>query len=171
MTGSVLQISVSPGGVPKHPVSVANVTVEGIAGDGHKNPQIHGGPRRALLLITAEGLEELASLGFTVTPGALGENITTRGLSRRDLRIGQRWRIGETVVIEISTRRSPCAALSRYGPKIQSAIFDELVKAEDPASPKWGLSGFYASVITPGVIRSGDTIVVCESGDSGAVCE
>ncbi len=171
MTGSVLQISISTGGVPKHPVSVASVTAEGIAGDGHKNTQLHGGPRRALLLITAEGLEELASLGFAVTPGALGENITTRGVSRRDLRIGQRWRIGESVVIEITTRRSPCSALNRYGPKIQSAIFDELVKAEVPASPKWGLSGFYASVVAPGVIRPGDTIAVCESGDTDAVCE
>ena len=162
MTGSVLQISVSPGGVPKHAVLVANVTSEGIAGDGHKNPQIHGGPQRALLLITAEGLEELAALGFAVTPGALGENITTRDIPRREWRIGQRWRIGENVVIEITKRRSPCSALNRYGPKIQSAVFDALVEAEDPSSPKWGLSGFYASVVTPGIIRPGDTIAVCK---------
>jgi MOSC domain-containing protein YiiM len=171
MTGSVLQISVSPGGVPKHPEPVGTVTTEGLEGDAHKNTQLHGGPRRALLLITAEGLEELASLGFTVAPGALGENITTLGLSRRDFRIGQRWRIGENVVIEITTRRSPCAALNRYGTKIQTAIFDELMKAENPSSPKWGLSGFYASVVTPGVIRSGDAISVCEPGDPGAVSE
>ena len=162
MTGSVLQISVSPGGVPKRPVSAAQVTVGGIEGDGHRNMQIHGGPQRALLLITAEGLEELAALGFTVTPGALGENIATQGIPRQAMRIGQRWRIGESVVIEITKRRSPCSALNRYGPKIQKAIFDALVEAEDPSSPKWGLSGFYASVLTPGVIRPGDTIAVCE---------
>ena len=140
---------------------VAQVTSAGIEGDGHKNPQLHGGPRRALLLITAEGLEELAALGFSVEPGSLGENITTRGISRRDWRVGQRWRIGETVVIEITVRRSPCSALNRYGPKIHSAIFDELVKAEDPSSYKWGMSGFYALVVTPGVIRVGDAITSC----------
>jgi MOSC domain-containing protein YiiM len=160
MTGSVLQINISPGGVPKLPVPSANVRVEGIEGDGHKNTQLHGGPQRAILLITSEGLEELAALGFAVTPGALGENLTTKGIPRRDLRIGQRLRVGTEVVIEITKRRSPCSALNRYGPKIQSAIFDELVKAEDPASPKWGLSGFYASVVAPGVIRPGDPITV-----------
>lgn len=161
MTGTVQQISISTGGVPKLPVPAASVTAEGLEGDGHKNTQLHGGPRRAVLLITAEGLEELAALGFAVEPGSLGENITTRGIPRRDWRVGQHWRIGQSLVIEITMRRSPCSALNRYGPHIQRAIFDELVKAEDPSSAKWGMSGFYASVVTPGVIRAGDTITLC----------
>ena len=162
MTGSVQQISVSPGGVPKSAIAVGKVTLQGIEGYGHSHPAIHGGVRRALLLITAEGIEELAALGFPMAPGSLGENLTIRGIPRQVWRVGQRWRIGEDVVIEITMRRSPCSTLNAYGPRIHKAIFDALVEAGDPASPKWGLSGFYAAVVVPGIIRSGDPVVICD---------
>jgi MOSC domain-containing protein YiiM len=162
MTGSVEQINISPGGVLKHAIPSGKVTREGIEGDLHAHPAIHGGPERALLLVTAEGIEELAAKGFTVAPGSLGENITTRGIPRQEWRSGQRWRIGADVVIEITKRRGPCSALNVYGPMIQSAIFDPLVQAGDPSSPRWGLSGVYASVVVPGIIRTGDPIVASE---------
>jgi MOSC domain-containing protein YiiM len=95
--------------------------------------------------------------GFPLFHGALGENITTRGLDRRSLRVGQRYRAGE-VVFEISKRRAPCRTLNVYGPAIQAALFDAQVNAGDPASPRWGLSGFYASVVLTGAIRVGDAI-------------
>ena len=130
-----------------------------LKGDSHAHPDIHGGPRQAVLLITAEGIEELAALGFPLTYGSLGENLTTRGIGRREWRAGQRWRIGAEVVIEITKRRAPCQTLNAY-PGIQAAIFDALAEAGDPSSPKWGLSGFYASVVQPGVIRPGDEIIL-----------
>jgi MOSC domain-containing protein YiiM len=160
MTGSVLQINVSSGGVPKRAVSEAQVTALGVEGDGHAHPELHGGPDRAVLLITAEGIEELAALGFPLTYGSLGENFTTSGIGRREWRVGLRWRIGANAVIEITKRRAPCQALNVYGPGIQAAIYDVLAKAGDPASPKWGLSGFYASVVSPGLLRPGDAIVL-----------
>jgi MOSC domain-containing protein YiiM len=158
MKGSVLQISVSNGGIPKHTIAQGTVTSLGLEGDGHANPRFHGGPRQALLLITAEGIEELAAAGFPAVPGTLGENITTRGLDRRAFRIGQRWRIGSGVVIELTKIRVPCKTLNVIGRGIQAAIYDEMVKAGDPSSPRWGLSGFYAKVIAPGVIQPGDVI-------------
>jgi MOSC domain-containing protein YiiM len=160
MTGSILQINISLGGVPKRPLPEASVTVLGIEGDGHAHPEIHGGPDRAVLLITAEGVEELAALGFPLSYGSLGENLTTQGIGRRDWRVGQHWRIGADVVIEITKRRAPCQQLNVYGPGLQAAIYDELTHAGDPASPKWGLSGVYASVVTPGMVRPGDAIVL-----------
>ncbi len=160
MTGSILQVSVSQGGVPKHAIPVGTLTPAGIEGDGHAHPEIHGGPDRAVLLVTAEGLEELAAMGFPLTWGSLGENLTTHGIGRRDWRVGQRWHIGSDVIIEITMRRAPCQALNVYGPGFQAAIYDPLVKAGDPASPKWGLSGVYASVVTPGLVRPGDAIVL-----------
>jgi len=160
MTGSVLQINVSSGGVPKRAVAEALITALGIEGDGHAHPEIHGGADRAVLLITAEGIEELAALGFPLTYGSLGENLTTRGIGRRDWRVGQRWQIGADVIIEITKRRAPCQALNVYGPGLQAAIYDALTRDGDPASPKWGLSGVYASVVTPGLLRAGDAIVL-----------
>ena len=160
MTGSILQVNVSRGGVPKHAIPAGSLTPVGVEEDGHAHPEIHGGPDRAVLLITAEGIEELAALGFPLTHGSLGENLTTRGIGRRDWRVGQRWRIGAETVIEITKRRAPCKTLNVYGPGLQAAIYDALTEAGDPASPKWGLSGVYASVLRPGLVRPGDAIVL-----------
>jgi MOSC domain-containing protein YiiM len=157
--GLVVQISISLGGIPKRPVPSAEVTASGIVGDSWRHPQIHGGAGQAILLVTAEGIDELVALGFPLFHGALGENITTRGLDRRSVRAGQRYRAGE-VVLEISKGRGPCQALNVYGTGIQAAIVDARVKAGDPASPRWGLSGFYASVVRTGVMRVGDSITI-----------
>lgn len=157
MTGTILQINISPGGIPKRSIPEATVTREGIQGDSWAHPDIHGGPDQALLVITSEGIEELACQGLPLYAGALGENLTTRGLERRQFRIGQRFRAGG-VVFEITKRRAPCATLNVYGPEIQKAIFDQQVKANDPASPLWGLGGLYARVLQSGTIRQHDII-------------
>jgi MOSC domain-containing protein YiiM len=153
----VVQISISQGGVPKRSVPSAEVTRGGIVGDRWQHPQIHGGPFKAILLMAAEGIEELLAQGFPVYPGALGENITTRGLDRRSLRLGQRYRVG-AVVIELSEIRVPCGTLNVYGKGIQAAMYDAQARAGDSSSPRWGLSGFYASVVHAGVIHVGDAI-------------
>jgi MOSC domain-containing protein YiiM len=163
MTGTILQLSVSPGGIPKHGVLTGVVNELGLEGDSHAHPQFHGGPRQALLLITSEGIEELAASGFPVYPGALGENITTRGLDRRQWRIGQRWRLGDSVLIEFTKMRVPCNTLSPYGPGIQAAVYDDKVKAKDPSSVRWGLSGMYAKVLRAGTLSPGDVIRLAES--------
>ena len=90
-------------------------------------------------------------------PGALGENLTTRGLDRRELRVGLRLRLGKAE-IELTRLRAPCATLNVYGSGIQAAMYDAPAAAGDPASPRWGLSGFYASVIQGGHVRAGDKI-------------
>jgi len=159
--GYIVQINISPGGIPKRPVSEATITFEGIRGDAWAHPDIHGGPNQALLVITEEGIAELASQGFPVYAGALGENLTTAGLDRRQMRPGQRYRAGE-VVLELTKPRAPCATLSVYGPGIQHAVYDAQVKAGDPTSPRWGLGGFYARVIHPGVIRAQDIITLAD---------
>ena len=161
MIGSLLQINISPGGIPKRPIPEAIVTSEGIRGDGWAHPDIHGGPNQALLMITSEGIDQLIAQGLPLFPGALGENLTTLGIDRRHMRLGQRYRVGE-VFLELTKRRAPCATLNVYGPGIQHAIFDAQVKAGDPARPRWGLSGFYARVLKGGAIRPGDPIALVD---------
>lgn len=140
------------------PIPEGEVGELGVAGDRHNHPQFHGGPRQAILLICREGLDELVSQGFTVFPGALGENLTVHGLDRRALRIGDSLRVGESVRIEITKMRQPCSLLDPYGDGIQKHIFDPQVKAGDPSSPRWGLAGFYCKVVTPGIVRPGDPV-------------
>lgn len=155
----ILHLNVSPGGIPKRAVTEALLTPTGLAGDAHEHPQIHGGPDKAILLITSEGLEELRALGYDVYPGALGENFTTSGLDRRQIRIGNRYQAGR-VVIEITRLRTPCSTLDVFNapglPPIQDAI--------DPEEPsRWGLSGFYARVVNDGLVRAGDRITLLDA--------
>jgi MOSC domain-containing protein YiiM len=156
--GTVVHVGVSHGGIPKLAIPLAELTEAGIAGDAWRYP-FHGGRRKAILLVTIEGIDELISQGFPLFPGALGENLTTRGLDRRELRIGQRLRVGEAE-IELTQIRTPCTTLDVYGSGIQAATYDARVQAGDPESPRWGLSGFYASVVRPGTVRAGDPIAL-----------
>ena len=98
--------------------------------------------------ITAEGIEELKAEGFPLFYGALGENLTTRGIDRHAMRPGQRYRVGD-VLIELTRFREPCYQLSPYGPGIQTALHGSR-------------AGLYASVLRAGAIRSGDTIELLE---------
>jgi MOSC domain-containing protein YiiM len=155
--GTVTQVSVSStGGVPKLAIPSAELTEVGIAGDAWRYP-FHGGRRRAILLITAEGIDELVARGYPLFAGALGENLTTRGIDRRELRLRQRLRVGDAEIV-LTEIRTPCATLDVYGSGIQAAMFDAQVQAGDPESPRWGLSGFYASTVHTGTIRTGDAI-------------
>jgi MOSC domain-containing protein YiiM len=84
----------------------------------------------------------------------LGENLTTTGIDRKHVRIGQQFRVGDAV-IEITKLREPCKTIAVYGQGIEQATFDTLAKAGDPTSPKWGLAGFYASVVRAGRVSAG----------------
>ena len=153
-----MQVNVSQGGIPKRAIPSGKLTETGIAGDAWRFP-FHGGRRKAILLVTMEGIDELVSQGFPLFAGALGENLTTRGLPRRDLRLRQRLSVGDAE-IELTSIRTPCSTLDVYGPGIQAAMYDARVQAGDPDSPRWGLSGFYASVVRPGQARAGDLITL-----------
>ena len=159
MTGVIIQVNVSPGGVPKRPLTSGVITPLGLAGDGHAHPQIHGGRRQAVLILAAEAIEELEARGYPVYYGAVGENLTTRGLDRRQLRIGQQIRAG-AALLEITKVRGPCATLDVYGRGIQQVIYDAQVRSGDASSPRWGMSGFYARVLQPGAVHPGDAIEV-----------
>ena len=159
MAGTILQVNISQGGMPKRPIGVGTVTPLGVEGDRHAHPQFHGGPAKAILLIASEVIDELAAKGYPVEPGSLGENLTTRGIDIQSLRPGDRLRAGGAV-LEITTPRGPCSQLDVYGPTIKQEIYDRKVKALDPSSARWGMSGFYASVLSPGPVGAGDPIEV-----------
>jgi len=157
--GTIVQVNVSPGGLPKRAVSGGLITSLGVEGDRQAHPGIHGGPRQAILIIAAEVVEELQRRGYPVDFGSLGENLTTRGIDVRNLRIGDRLRAGGAV-LEITKPRGPCSQLDIYGQAIKEEIYDQKVKARDHTSPRWGMSGFYLSVVEPGPVSAGDIIAV-----------
>lgn len=162
MQGTIVQVNTSLGGLPKRAVPGGLITPLGIEGDLHAHPSVHGGPRKAILIIAAEIVDELTSRGYPLFYGALGENLTTRGIPIRDLRIGDQLRAG-SALLEITQPRGPCTALDVYGESLKSEVYDSRVKALDHDSPHWGMSGFYTQVLTPGPVQANDIIEVVAS--------
>lgn len=162
MVGQIIQVSISKGGVPKLAIPEAWAGPLGLEGDVQRNLKYHGGPRKAILLISLEDLEGLQADGFAVSPGALGENLTVQGIDFRQLREGQRFRAGDAV-LELTQLRQPCKTLEVYNNgepgKIQRAVYQ---KDGTPGSAKWARCGFYASVVQPGRIHTGAIIALVD---------
>ena len=110
---------------------------------------------RQVHLIHAELFEEMAAIGITVTPGAMGENITTRGLALLDLAPGTKLHLGESAVVEITGCRNPCAQLNGVDERLLSQV---ALKAEDGSIVR--KAGIMGVVLAGGVVRAGDGIVV-----------
>ena len=135
----------------------------GIEGDAHAGRTVQHLSRmakepnaanlRQVHLIHAELFEELAEKGFSVGPGQLGENITTRGLDLLGLSRGTRLRLGEEALIEITGLRSPCVQINAFAAGLMAATLD---KAPDGSLVR--KSGVMAVVITSGDVRVGDGI-------------
>ena len=155
--GTIVQVNTSPGGLPKRAVAGGFISENGLEGDSHAHPGIHGGPRKAILLIAAEVIDDLIAGGYPLFYGSLGENLTTRGLQLAQLRIGDRLAAGGAL-LEITQPRGPCSALHVYGESLKNQIYDARVKAFDPESPRWGMSGLYACVLEPGYVRTNDPV-------------
>ncbi len=139
-SGRILQINISPaGGVPKTPIAHAEINSLGIVGDAHRF-RLHGGPKKAVLLLASEVIDALCAEGWPLFYGALGENFTTRGLDHQTWQAGQQFRSGP-VLIELTTPREPCKTLNPYGRGIPKRLLQ-----------KPGESGFYAAVLTGGTL-------------------
>ena len=148
--GRVVQINISPGGVPKLPVASARVTLEGLEGDGHCDLEHHGGPERALCLFSLEQIRALQAEGHPVTPGAIGENLTLEGVDWERVQPGAVLELGEEVRIEITRYTSPCFNIE------PSFAGGDLARVSQKRHPGW--SRVYAKVLQPGPIRQGDPV-------------
>jgi MOSC domain-containing protein YiiM len=163
--GRVIQINRSNGGLPKLPVAgPVMLGAEGVAGDRHRSLKYHGGPDKAVLMIAAEVVDRLAAEGYPVYYGALGENLTVTGLDPGAWRNGQRYRVGDEAVIELTTLRQPCQNLFVFGTgeglPIGRELYDSRCKAGDFHSPRWAQGGFYGRVIRGGLLVEGAEVVL-----------
>lgn len=149
---TIVQISISKGGVPKLPVLEARVGPVGIIGDGHAEPDIHGGPERALCIFAIERIEALAAEGHPISPGSTGENITTRGLDWDAVVPGTRLRLGNDVVVEVTRYTTPCTTIR--------ASFSDRDSNRMHQNLHPGYSRVYAQVLVEGAIRPGDAIAI-----------
>jgi MOSC domain-containing protein YiiM len=148
--GRIVQINVSPGGVPKTPVTTAHVGVLGLEGDAHRDTENHGGPERAVCLYAIEAIRALQAEGHPIVPGAIGENVTVEGLDWMAIVPGSHVLLGGDVVLEVTSYTSPCS-------NIAAAFRDgHYARVSQKRAP--GRSRVYARVVTPGTIRQGDSV-------------
>lgn len=136
----------------------------GVEGDAHAGTTVKHRSRvrqdpmqpnlRQVHLVQMELFEELNTQGFTLTPGLMGENITTRGIDLLGLPCGARLRIGKAV-IEVTGLRNPCAQLDDLRPGLMAAVLD---RAPDGSLIR--KAGIMGIVLRSGTVLPGDRIEV-----------
>ncbi|MGK9167587.1 MOSC domain-containing protein [Inquilinus limosus] len=135
----------------------------GVEGDAHMGETVKHRSRvavdptqpnlRQVHLIQAELHDELAAAGFTVVPGDLGENVTTRGIDLLALPTGTKLRLGAEAVVEITGLRNPCAQIDGFR---QGLL--KLVLGRDDAGNLVRKAGVMGIVLADGVVQPGDPI-------------
>lgn len=146
----VHQINISKGGVPKLPIQEAFVRLDGIMGDKQKDKRYHGGPERALCLFSLEEINQLKTEGHPIFPGSTGENLTISFENYDKLVPGAQLKIGNEVLIQITSYTAPCKTI---GPSFIGGKFARISQKTHPGS-----SRLYAKVLNVGKIKPGDVI-------------
>lgn len=138
-------------GIRKRPVdgrrAVRGVNVDG---DGQADRTVHGGPDKAVYAYASEDAAWWAGeLGHDVPHGMFGENLTTVGVDCSAAVIGERWRIG-TTLLEVCQPREPCFKLGM--------VFDDprMLKRFAQASRP----GAYLRILEEGEIGAGDAVEI-----------
>jgi MOSC domain-containing protein YiiM len=159
--GTIVQVSVSRGGVPKTAVPGARVTALGLEGDAHRDTEHHGGPERAVCLYAMETITGLRAEGHPIVPGAIGENVTVQGLDWSAVVPGCYLRLGESVLLQVTRYTSPCLNITR-------AFGDgDFARVSQKRHPGW--SRVYARVVATGSIRPGDPVRLLDEVEAAEV--
>ena len=132
----------------------------GVYADVQADRHHHGGLDKALYAYAKEDAAYWeGELGRTLPAGFFGENLRTEGIDVNAARVGEVWRLGESVEVEVTMPRSPCQTFARW------------VGGED--SRGWvkrfgaaGRLGPYLRVLQGGKIAAGDEITVLSRPDT-----
>jgi MOSC domain-containing protein YiiM len=130
----------------------------GLYGDVQADRKHHGGATKALYAYADEDARAWAdALNREIPPGLFGENLRTAGLDVSGAEIGERWRIGDALVVEVTSPRMPCAVFQRR-----------------MGEPQWvrrfteaGMPGAYLRVVHSGTIAAGDPIEIVSQPGHG----
>jgi len=163
----VTAVSFAPGHHFSKPnvLSIRLVAGLGVEGDAHMGATVKHRSRvrrdpsqpnlRQVHLVHSELFEELRDKGFRVTPGDIGENVTTRGIDLLALPTGTRLRLGEAATVEITGLRNPCVQLDTFQQGLMAATLDK-----DASGNLIRKAGIMSVVLVGGEVRPGDPITV-----------
>lgn len=139
------------------------VAGHGVAGDAHAGATVQHLSRmkrdpelpnlRQVHLIHSELFDDVAADGFEVSPGDLGENVTTFGLDLLTLPTGATLHIGD-VELTLTGLRNPCAQINGLAP----GLMKRLTPRENGETRY--IAGVMTTVATGGSISAGDEIRV-----------
>ena len=130
----------------KGPVKVHKL---GLQGDIQANRVHHGGPDQAVYAYSQADADYWArELERELPPGIFGENLRVAGIEPTNAVIGERWKIGLDLEVEVTSPRTPCATFQR---RMGEAQFVKRFSGE-------GRVGAYLRVLRVGTIRAGDHI-------------
>ncbi|WP_369391377.1 MOSC domain-containing protein [Streptomyces sp. CG1] len=134
------------------------VGASALAGDAVCDLRHHGGDDQAVYAYAREDLDAWErETGRALANGCFGENLTTDGLDLSGALIGERWRIGAEVVLEVTSGRIPCRTFQGHlGERGWVKRFTQK-----------GATGAYLRVIEPGELRAGDPIEIVHRPDHG----
>lgn len=137
----------------------------GIEGDTHAGVTVQHRSRvardptqpnlRQVHLIHAELFDEVATAGYQVAAGQLGENVTTRGVDLLSLPTDTLLHLGADAVVRVTGLRNPCQQINGFEPGLLREV---LGRAEDGVVERKG--GVMAVVIAGGTVRAGDDVRV-----------
>jgi MOSC domain-containing protein YiiM len=118
-------------------------------GDRQADLSVHGGPEKAVYAYPSEHYDfwqsELPEMKMPW--GMFGENLTTEGLHEKDVNIGDRFKIGSSILM-VTQPRMPCFKLAAKFKR------DDMIKRFLESRR----SGFYFSIIEEGHVGAGDPI-------------
>jgi len=121
----------------------------GVVGDHIGDIRHHGGDDQAVYAFRREDLDRWeVHLGRALPSGSFGENLTTLDIDINESRLGERWRVGGELELEIMSPRIPCSTFRGW---MQETGWLKTFTAD--ARP-----GSYLRVVRPGWISAGDSI-------------
>ncbi len=126
----------------------------GVRADVQADRKHHGGLDKALYAYSQEDASFWeGELGRPLAPGFFGENLRTEGIDVNAARIGELWRIGETVIVEVTMPRTPCQTFARWVGGADQRGWVRRFSAERRLGP-------YLRVLRNGFVQAGDPIEV-----------
>jgi MOSC domain-containing protein YiiM len=141
MAGAIIAVCTSKHkGIPKADVRVGYLEEGlGLKGDAHA-----GDWHRQVSLISIEDIKTMEAKGLDVKPGSFAENLTTQDFDLHAVKVGDRLKIGSSVILEVTQIGKECHTRCAIYNKVGECIMPE--------------RGVFAIVVRGGDVSAGDPI-------------